>query len=109
VGFRAYLKQFQFGNGTWLDLIKVLNERTSLDLTAWSHAWVEESGRPSVRTAVEGQRIAFVQSASQAGRALRWTQQIDVLLGTSNAMASVPIELQGERAELRVPPTLSQP
>jgi aminopeptidase N len=108
-GLRAYLKQFQFGNATWLDLIKVLNERAPVDLAAWSHAWVEESGRPSVRTAIEGQRVAFVQSDPQAGRSLRWTQQMDVLLGTTNSSASVPIQLQGERAELKIPPGLLQP
>src|SRR5438046_1936085 len=53
-GLRVYLKEFQFGNATWLDLIKILDERTALDLTAWSHAWVEEAGRPSIRTLVEG-------------------------------------------------------
>src|SRR5207249_1949779 len=45
-GLRAYLKQFQFGNATWLDLVRILGMQTNLDLAAWSHAWVEESGRP---------------------------------------------------------------
>ncbi|HEU0238878.1 MAG TPA: M1 family aminopeptidase, partial [Micromonosporaceae bacterium] len=48
-GLRVYLKEYQFGNATWLDLIKILNEHASLDLTSWSHAWVEEAGRPSIR------------------------------------------------------------
>jgi len=108
-GLRAYLKQFQFGNATWLDLIHVLGERTDLDLAAWSHAWVEESGRPSIRTVVEGQQVAFVQSDPQAGRSLRWTQQMDVLLGTAKALASVPLAFQGERAELEAPPGLARP
>src|SRR5436309_10939220 len=92
-GLRVYLKEFQFGNATWLDLIQILDERTDLDLTRWSHAWVEEAGRPSIRTTVEGQRIAFIQSDPQQGRSLHWTQQIDVLLGASNALAVVPVEL----------------
>src|SRR5436190_6929467 len=78
-GLRAYLKEFQFSNATWLDLVKILDDRTELDLKAWSHAWVEEKGRPAIRTEVEGQRVAFVRSDPQAGRSLRWTQQMNVL------------------------------
>jgi aminopeptidase N len=40
-GLRAYLKQFEFGNATWLDLVRVLDERTDRDLAAWSRVWVE--------------------------------------------------------------------
>ena len=45
-GLRAYLKGFEFGNATWLDLVRVLDDRTERDLAAWSKAWVEEPGRP---------------------------------------------------------------
>ena len=49
-GLRVYLKQYEFGNATWLDLVRVLDERTGRDLTAWNRAWVEQAGRPSIRT-----------------------------------------------------------
>src|SRR6185436_8267717 len=45
-GIRAYLKEYAFGNATWNDLIRILDARTPEDLAAWSHAWVEERGRP---------------------------------------------------------------
>ena len=35
-----------FGNATWPDLIALLDARTPEDLAAWSHAWVDEPGRP---------------------------------------------------------------
>jgi aminopeptidase N len=93
-GLQVYLKQFQFGNATWLDLVHLLDERTDLDLAAWSRAWVEEAGRPSVRTEVQGQRIAFVQPDA------RWVQQIDVLIGSAGDLRSVPVQLQKERTEI---------
>src|SRR5438093_6727785 len=108
-GLRVYLKQFQFGNATWLDLIKVLDERTDLDLTRWSHAWVEEAGRPSIRTLVEDDRIGFIQFDPQPGRSLRWTQQMDVLIGKAKAVSSVPLQLQGERSEFKIPAGLGPP
>ena len=52
-GLRAYLKQFAFGNASWLDLVRVLDERTDRDLAAWSRVWVEEAGRPSIRTELD--------------------------------------------------------
>src|SRR4051812_36543454 len=78
-GLRAYLKEYQFGNASWLDLIKILNNRAPLDLTSWSHAWVEEAGRPAVRTSIDGGRITFVQSDIQPDRSLRWIEQMEVL------------------------------
>ncbi|MBI4473573.1 MAG: ERAP1-like C-terminal domain-containing protein [Acidobacteria bacterium] len=108
-GLRVYLKQFQFGNATWLDLVKVLDERTDLDLTAWSRAWVEEAGRPLIRTELEGERLAFAQSDPQQGRSLRWTQQMEVLVGTAGNVRIIPVELRGERTEVNGFATMPRP
>ena len=97
-GLRSYLKQFQFGNATWLDLVRILNEHSDVDMTAWSRAWVEEAGRPSIRTVIEGPRLAFIQSDPQRGRSLRWTERMEVLIGTSKGITSIPAELQNSPA-----------
>lgn len=111
-GLRVYLKQFEFGNATWLDLIKVLDERTERDLAAWSHVWVEEAGRPLVRTEwesnPEGRRhIALVQRDPKVGRSLVWTEQIEVLLGRPADARSLPLEMKSEITE--VPEALLPP
>jgi aminopeptidase N len=108
-GLRVYLKEYQFGNATWLDLIKILNERATLDLTSWSHAWVEEAGRPSIRTVIEGLSIAFVQSDPQPQRSLQWTQEMDVLTGSLQNNRTIPTELHGERTGLSLPPNIGKP
>jgi aminopeptidase N len=108
-GLRAYLKEYQFGNATWLNLIDILNSRAPLDLTAWSHAWVEEAGRPTIRTLLDTPRVAFVQSDFQPDRSLRWTQRMDVLAGMPNALVSIPVELQGQRTELKLSPDAGKP
>src|SRR5437870_152763 len=108
-GLRAYLKQYQFGNATWLDLIKILDERTELDLTAWSHAWVEEPGRPSIRTVVKDSRITFVQSDPQPGRSLKWTERIEVVLGNGQTTTSIPVEIHNERTEIPLPASSPPP
>jgi aminopeptidase N len=108
-GLRAYLKEFQFGNATWLDLIKILDARTDLDLAAWSRAWVEEGGRPQIRTSIEGDRIVFTQADPQEGRSLRWTQHMDVMLGSGNGVRTIPLDIRSERAELKIPADMSKP
>jgi len=108
-GLRVYLKEFQFGNATWLDLIRILDERTDLDLRTWSHAWVEEAGRPTIRTAIEGDRIVFTQSDPQPNRTLRWTQHLDVATGGSTAVISFPVDIQAEHAEFKPAGTTSRP
>ncbi|MBX7199845.1 MAG: hypothetical protein K1X51_10745 [Rhodospirillaceae bacterium] len=98
-GLRAYLKRFPYGNATWLDLVKVLGDQTGQDVSAWSKAWVEEGGRPSIRTEIGDQGLAFVQSDPQPGRSLRWPQQMEVLVGTASGTRMLPVAMTGERTE----------
>jgi aminopeptidase N len=111
-GLRAYLEQFQFGNATWLDLVKVLDDRTERDLAAWSHAWVEEAGRPLMRaeweTNAEGRRsIAILQRDSRSGRTLHWTERISVLVGTPADARALTLETRTDRTE--IPDSLTPP
>ena len=114
-GLRVYLKQFEFGNATWTDLVRVLDERTDLDLAAWSRAWVEEAGRPSIRTEMvrdaQGgiERLAFVQSDPLEGRELLWTQRMEILLGTAGEVRSIPLELRNARLELEAAASIPRP
>ena len=114
-GLRVYLEQYEFGNATWTDLVRVLDERTDLDLAAWSGAWVEEAGRPSIRTELardaQGgiERLAFVQSDPMDGRELLWTQRMEILLGTAGEVRSIPLELRNERLELEAPASIPRP
>ena len=84
-GLREYLGVHAFGNATWPELIAILDRRSTLDLAAWSRAWVEEPGRPTIETALvggssgtgsgEAHRLTFRQ-ADPRGRGLRWAQPL---------------------------------
>jgi aminopeptidase N len=72
-GLQEYLRAHQFGNASWADLIALLDRQTPEDLASWSRAWVEEAGRPEIRTdlRVEDGRIAslsFVERDPVAAR-----------------------------------------
>src|SRR5688500_20847 len=99
-GLREYLKAHAFGNATWADLIEVLERRTPIDLRQWSHAWVDQPGRPIIDTHLtmsDGKitRLAFVQHDPR-GRSLIWPQQLRVTLGYGSLSRRSP---EGAKAQ----------
>jgi aminopeptidase N len=98
-GLREYLKRYAFANATWPDLIRLLDERTDEDLQAWSRAWVEEPGRPTLRTDVrtEGGRLTalrFTQSDPR-NRGLTWNQRLEVVLGYDKEVQTIEAVMNG--------------
>jgi aminopeptidase N len=105
-GVREYLTAHQFGNATWPDLIAVLDTRTPEDLASWSHAWVEQPGRPVVTTNLRIangriERLSFSQRDPIAARTLAWRQRLTVAIGFGSEIRAVPVTIAG--AETDVP------
>ena len=81
-GLRVYLQRHAYGNASWPDLIALLDERTKENLAGWSHAWVEEAGRPILTTRVSrnADDLTFEEADSIAGRGLTWIQHAAVVV-----------------------------
>ena len=99
-GVRQYLNAHRYGNATWPDLIAVLDERAPDDLAAWSRAWVEEAGRPILRTELsieDGRiaRLALVERDPIQARGLHWNQQLQVVLGSSTGTQAIAVRVDG--------------
>ena len=110
-GLREYLKGHSFGNATWPDLVAVLDARTPVDLVAWSRAWVDEPGRPTIETDLQTQdgrvvRLAVRQRDSR-GRGLHWPQRLTVLVGTARETKTFGVLLEG--AEVSIPEAAGLP
>ena len=110
-GLREYLKQHAFGNATWSDLIAVLDARTPIDLEAWSHVWVDEPGRPTIRTELsirDGRiaRLAFRQEDPR-GRGLLWPQELRVAIGGAGGQEMITVDMRDGVAE--VPAAIGKP
>jgi aminopeptidase N len=102
-GLRDYLNRYAFGNATWTDLIKILGARTHEDLAAWSHAWVEEPGRPTITTELKTDAgkiagLAFTQ-ADPRGRSLIWNQRLQIAMGFDNGTRITPLKMNAARVE----------
>jgi aminopeptidase N len=103
-GLRTYLTRFAFRNATWNELIEILDERTSRDLAAWSRAWVDEAGRPTVTTRLETEagkvaRLTLTQTDPR-GRSLEWNQQLQIALGYEHGARITTLEMNGASAEV---------
>ena len=103
-GLREYLKKYSFGNASWPDLIAMLDSRTPEDLAAWSRAWVEERGRPAIKTELKlsGGRIAslaFSQRDPYPDRGLVWNQRFSVAIG-DRRVTLLPVQLNAARVDV---------
>nr|WP_273569079.1 M1 family aminopeptidase [Maribacter sp. Hal144] len=45
-GIQAYIKEYEYGNAVWNDLVELLDKETKTDLKKWSEIWVNRSSRP---------------------------------------------------------------
>jgi aminopeptidase N len=99
-GLRRYLDRHRFGNAGWPDLVQALDELTEEDLSGWSRAWIEQSGRPRITARWADSGIVVSQSDPDAERGLRWIQPVVLALGRGAEVEEVRVELREERAFL---------
>jgi aminopeptidase N len=103
-GLREYLKKYSYGNATWTDLIGILDARTPEDLAAFSHAWVEERGRPEIRADVKFangkiEHLTLTEKDPYPGRGLTWNQRVTVAAG-AQTVTPIPVQLNAARVDV---------
>jgi aminopeptidase N len=97
-GLREYLKRYSYGNATWLDLVRILDDRTSENITDWSRAWVEERGRPEFTTSVQLSAkgvldAIMITQRDPQNRGLIWPQRLRVIVGFDDSVKELPVYL----------------
>ena len=83
-------------------MIAALAGRTKLDLKHWSRMWIDEPGRPVIRTELEVnegrlQRLTL-QQRDPLGRDRMWPQQLRVTVGCGQQPRRIVAELVGARS-----------
>jgi aminopeptidase N len=108
-GMREYLQAFSYGNATWPDLIEILDRRAPADLEAWSHVWVEEPGRPTVRVErgeadgqAGGTRVTLRQE-DPAGAGRVWPQRLEATFPGGEGLVTRAVELGEAPATIELP------
>jgi aminopeptidase N len=95
-GLREYLKRYAYGNATWLDLVRILDDRTRENISEWSRAWVEDRGRPEFTTNVQLNAAGRLESMTVTQqdpmkRGLIWPQRLRVTVGFDGSVKELPV------------------
>ncbi len=89
LGIQEYIHNYAYSNATWNDLINCIDKHTENDLKVWSNAWVNEPGRPSIKSVADENNPTnwkLVQSEEHNGRASEntyWPQEINLSIDSS--------------------------
>ncbi len=96
-GLREYLNRYAHGNATWPELVALLKQRTTVDLAAWSAAWVYSRGRPRIIVTLQSHppAVNLVQDDPR-GRGLVWPQIVEVAAGYADGVDRRRITLARE-------------
>jgi aminopeptidase N len=103
-GLRSYLRKHSYANATWDDLIAALAPRASFDLRSWSRVWIDEPGRPLIRTELrvtDAGLDALRLSAEDPQRLKRnWPQQLHVTLLCGGTERDLRVDLRAPAIDL---------
>lgn len=96
-GLQQYLKTYAYGNATWPDLIKILDDLTPADLQAWNQVWVNEPGRPQFDYTLQtsGNKISqlTIRQKGEDGSARFWPQYFEIALVYPNRIKELTVNM----------------
>jgi len=103
-GLQTYMKNYEYGNASWEDLIAILDATTEFDLKEWSKVWVDKAGRPTIECEIgsENDKINYLYLSQKDINENKgnWTQDLNLVLGYKDSFKSVNLTL--DEAELEV-------
>lgn len=100
-GIQEYLRTYAYGNATWDDLIRILDNKTAEDLALFSDVWVNQKGMPTIRfTQKDGQLEISQEDSFQRG--LKWPQRFSVTL-CGERDSTIEVNLTGKTMTLSLP------
>jgi aminopeptidase N len=99
-GLQQYLSQHAFGNAGWKELIGILNPEKKDELPRWSASWVEEAGRPHLKTTVDGKSLVIEQSDPYAKNRI-WPQELDWAFSENGKVTKQRISVNFAKTELK--------
>lgn len=95
-GMQDYLETYSFDNATWPDLIDILDQKISFDLTTWSEVWVNTPDRPHFSLSLEGENSTRIQQHDPSGDGRLWPQKFSVLEKTGSGTISHSASMDSE-------------
>jgi len=107
-GVRLFLKEHNYANAEWSDLIGAFERTSNLKLKSWADAWVKQRGMPQVDVALNCNAAGTIESLKLQQRDVlnegrTWPIKIQLLLAYDDASPErISIQLDGAVAAIRV-------
>lgn len=103
-GLRIYLKQHQYGNAEWSDLVKAFERSSGRSLTDWASAWIRKRGMPQVDVSwsCSGEKISrfTISQHDVLNEGSIWPVAMQILLSYRDAQP--PLHIRAELTDTRV-------
>jgi aminopeptidase N len=99
-GLQQYLSQNAYGNAGWQELIGILNTAQTDELPRWSASWVEEAGRPHLKTTVD-EKDLLIEQHDPSAKDRVWPQELDLAFSENGKTRQQKIGLNSIKAELK--------
>lgn len=99
-GLQQYLLKNKYGNAGWNDLISILSGDKNRQLVQWSDSWVNEAGRPRIKTRVDGKNL-IVEQIDPLGKNRVWAQELDLVYPENGSLTFSKINSNSEKTELK--------
>lgn len=103
-GLQQYLAQNKYGNAGWNDLISILSKSNTDDLARWSDIWVNEAGRPTLKTKITGNNVEIKQ-VDPSGKNRVWPQDLEAVYPAKGGMANLLINMDKKTVQIKNQPT----
>ncbi|TLX74040.1 hypothetical protein E9993_13130 [Labilibacter sediminis] len=92
-GLGKYLREYGYGNASWNDLMKILNDLSEYDLELWSNNWVNEAGRPVIHLQYKDDQLKIKQKAEYSDSPKVWAQRVNFKLINDSSSTNYMSEL----------------
>jgi aminopeptidase N len=111
-GLRIYLKEHQYGNAEWSDLVKAFERASGRPLTEWADAWIRKRGMPQVDVSwsCSGGKLAKFELAQHdvLNEGFVWPIATEILLSHAGG-PSEHIRAEFASAQASVPKAIGKP
>ena len=111
-GLRIYLKEHQYGNAEWNDLVRAFERASGRRLTAWADAWIRRRGMPQVDVSWNCSDGRLTQLSLRQHNVLNeggiWPITTQLLLAYANS-APLHVRAELESASADVPAAEGKP
>lgn len=98
-GLQQYLVQNKYGNAGWNELISILSKGNNNDLTGWSDIWVNEAGRPTLKTIITGNRFEIKQ-VDPSGKNRVWPQELELIHAEKGQLINTRVDM--DKANIQI-------